>query len=317
MRCTSCHSQIVQGLHVTVTESVCFTCHFKDEKHDGILSPIAGCTKCHEVPVGEIQTTLGGTFDHKRMKNVACAKCHFDTVQGNGDVPRQVCLTCHGEPEKLARYEDHDYLHEWHVTKRKVECFRCHSEIRHGLHPAKVDVGGTCATCHASGHVSAEQLYAGTGGIGVEGSVHEHYKTNVDCVACHDTPPSADVLGKGPAAHRATEQACIACHGKVPQGKPGRLARLQSGLDEQLGEVKAALTKAEAAYAALSEDNDSRADIEALLANARHNYQFVRDAKGVHNPLYAEDLLYKAQDDAEEALKNATRAKQAEGTASE
>ncbi len=30
LRCTSCHAQIVQGSHMTVTASTCFLCHFKD-----------------------------------------------------------------------------------------------------------------------------------------------------------------------------------------------------------------------------------------------------------------------------------------------
>ena len=31
LRCTSCHSQIVQGSHMTVTTTTCFLCHFKDQ----------------------------------------------------------------------------------------------------------------------------------------------------------------------------------------------------------------------------------------------------------------------------------------------
>ncbi len=30
LRCTSCHAQIVQGRHLTVTPSTCFLCHFKN-----------------------------------------------------------------------------------------------------------------------------------------------------------------------------------------------------------------------------------------------------------------------------------------------
>ena len=35
LRCTTCHSQIVQGAHMTVTDVECFICHFyktKDQK---------------------------------------------------------------------------------------------------------------------------------------------------------------------------------------------------------------------------------------------------------------------------------------------
>ena len=40
LRCTSCHSQIVQGQHMTVTPSTCYLCHFKDlplQRRLGIL----------------------------------------------------------------------------------------------------------------------------------------------------------------------------------------------------------------------------------------------------------------------------------------
>jgi len=33
LQCVSCHSQIVQGEHITVTESTCFICHFKESEH--------------------------------------------------------------------------------------------------------------------------------------------------------------------------------------------------------------------------------------------------------------------------------------------
>ena len=32
LRCTSCHSQIVQGDHVAVTKSTCFLCHFQGDR---------------------------------------------------------------------------------------------------------------------------------------------------------------------------------------------------------------------------------------------------------------------------------------------
>ena len=38
LRCTTCHSQIVQGTHITVTEENCFICHFqKGQRAEGLL----------------------------------------------------------------------------------------------------------------------------------------------------------------------------------------------------------------------------------------------------------------------------------------
>ena len=47
LRCTSCHSQIVQGKHMAVTDSTCFLCHFKDEPFN---EGLAACTHCHQIP---------------------------------------------------------------------------------------------------------------------------------------------------------------------------------------------------------------------------------------------------------------------------
>ena len=47
LRCTSCHSQIVQGKHMEVTKSTCFLCHFKDEPFN---EGLAACTHCHQIP---------------------------------------------------------------------------------------------------------------------------------------------------------------------------------------------------------------------------------------------------------------------------
>jgi hypothetical protein len=103
LRCTTCHSQIVQGSHMTVTESVCFTCHFKGHVHERTLDPVGNCTSCHDVPGEPIQVTDTRSFEHAPIvgRGVSCDKCHFDSIQGAGEVPRQVCLDCHGEPERL------------------------------------------------------------------------------------------------------------------------------------------------------------------------------------------------------------------------
>ena len=47
LRCTSCHSQIVQGSHLAVTQETCILCHFKGRP---VGQPIAGCLGCHPSP---------------------------------------------------------------------------------------------------------------------------------------------------------------------------------------------------------------------------------------------------------------------------
>jgi len=136
LRCTSCHSQIVVGTHIEVTESTCFLCHFKGTKNGRELRPIAGCTGCHQPPKGDI---LVGSirFNHEEMlrRGVACEKCHLNVIEGNGEAPRERCFTCHNQPEKLERYPDTPFIHDFHVATHNIECARCHTEIKHQLPP--------------------------------------------------------------------------------------------------------------------------------------------------------------------------------------
>jgi nitrate/TMAO reductase-like tetraheme cytochrome c subunit len=73
LRCTSCHSQIVQGSHMTVTEETCFLCHFKDQPEG---APMNSCTQCHAAPVAEDSTDV--LFDHTTVveRETDCRLCH-------------------------------------------------------------------------------------------------------------------------------------------------------------------------------------------------------------------------------------------------
>lgn len=136
LRCTSCHSQIVVEKHFEVSTSTCFTCHFKGRKNDRDIAAVAGCTGCHELPTREI-TVSSIKFDHAQVvqRGVGCEKCHLNVVEGQGEVLRERCLTCHNQPDRIARYGDKALLHTAHVTVRSIDCTRCHGEIKHRLPP--------------------------------------------------------------------------------------------------------------------------------------------------------------------------------------
>ena len=163
LRCTSCHSQIVQGSHIAVTPTTCFLCHFKNTtpQHSGT----ARCTLCHAIPEKTI-TTAGLSFDHGDVKRFGmdCMACHEGVIKGDGEVPRERCFTCHNDTARLERYGETEFLHRMHVTDHKVECLHCHIEIRHKI-PAREEALSTgcaelpqrrgrtlaaCATCTAA-----------------------------------------------------------------------------------------------------------------------------------------------------------------------
>ena len=144
LRCTSCHAQIVVDKHFEVDRRTCFTCHFKGTKNGRELTPVAGCVGCHETPKGAID--LGVVrLDHQEMvrRGVACQNCHLNVVEGRGEAPRERCVTCHNQAEKVAQYPQTALIHTVHVTDRTVECTRCHSEIKHRLPPRLAAVGAT------------------------------------------------------------------------------------------------------------------------------------------------------------------------------
>jgi nitrate/TMAO reductase-like tetraheme cytochrome c subunit len=165
LRCTSCHSQIVQGQHIAVTESTCFLCHFKETK---LNEGTARCTLCHEIPE-KLITTAGLSFDHADVKRLGmeCTLCHNNVVKGDGDVPQERCYICHNDPARLARLGDVELLHRTHVTEHKVDCLNCHLEIQHKV-PKELEIVATeCQTCHVGGgHSPQRDLYVGIGGKG-------------------------------------------------------------------------------------------------------------------------------------------------------
>src|SRR4030067_308914 len=129
LRCTSCHSQIVQGDHITVTESSCFICHFKASEH----SPqIASCSHCH---VREDLSSERARFNHTIVfeDNFSCDKCHSQIIIGDGSVPRENCYKCHYENDRVDKYNDTDLMHSTHIKSHKIECNQFHLEIQHKI----------------------------------------------------------------------------------------------------------------------------------------------------------------------------------------
>ncbi len=124
LRCTSCHSQIVQDEHISVASSTCFSCHFKNEEPN---EGTAECALCHS-------DLTGAEFNHEPIVKAGmdCLNCHKEPVKGEGGVDQEKCLSCHSEASRFNRIEETTFLHLKHTSENKVECFQCHSQIRHG-----------------------------------------------------------------------------------------------------------------------------------------------------------------------------------------
>jgi nitrate/TMAO reductase-like tetraheme cytochrome c subunit len=300
LRCTSCHSQIVQGQHIAVTDSVCFGCHFMPDATTGKPpANTSNCLLCHGPPKEAIDVA-GKPFVHADYvaRGVACTECHNPVIEGNGKVGRERCHACHGEVGHIERIGETAFLHEKHVAQHKVECFECHDEIRHGLLPL-VSSAATrsdgCGACHVEPHDAARSLYAGRGAVGVADSPSRMFVSRVVCESCHTgrtgfaaTPHSSQVEGGNGHGHQgisrvaaAGEADCIHCHGTAFAGM----------LDEWRGAVGGEIDRLRPLVTELGRKTEGSGDAELLRLQreAWQNFELVDldGSRGVHNPAYA------------------------------
>ncbi len=285
LKCTSCHSQIVQGSHIAVTTSTCILCHFKGQQPN---QGTARCTLCHQTPE-HIVDPEGVGFDHSEVNRygMECQSCHIPARPGEGRVPEERCLVCHNQQERLEKFGDSKLLHDNHVTAHKVECTNCHLEIEHVVprpSPWREDGGtaapaphvevaqGGCNACHDARHSPQRTLYAGLGGKDVEPQSDVMYQAGVRCEGCH-----IDHTGRSATA-KAGEVSCMSCHG------PG-YRKIFILWSDTLAERGGALRRQLDASAPLLDRQGEP------FRNAAANLELVERGRGVHNFAYSLALL--------------------------
>ncbi len=310
LRCTACHSQIVIGTHMTVTDTSCYLCHFKFDR-PAEAERVSDCRLCHkQIPAPEAGSDEG--YDHTRVmdRGVACQECHSDVTRGDGFVPENSCVICHAERARLALYKQatnpadrgHDEavksLHRNHVTDHKIECTQCHQEITHKIAPLRqqATLGLDCASCHPVQHDAARKLYYGVKVAGVSGEPDPMAQARVACRSCHRTHVATK---EGGVAAKAGAAACMNCHGET-YGRT--LAVWAANADAQVGVVQKALGQARRGLSGSRADESKRAEAGKMLAAAGTQLRTVRVGGAVHNVAYAEKLLETARGRVNEAM---------------
>lgn len=281
LHCTSCHSQIVQGTHIAVTENTCFLCHFKDQPPG---RPIAGCIGCHPSPP-TVTSPEGYVIDHAQYvkDRIDCLSCHNQVTHGTGAADEARCVSCHNEPARLAKFNDPTLMHQVHVSQHNIACIQCHTTLEHRVVSLTTNVELDCKSCHSSVHKAQVQLFAGIGGHGVKPTPSAMYTARVSCLACHN---QAAKLAAHDTVHVAGESSCLSCHGiKYANVLPGWQTQMQRKVEL----VAPIVSAAEAAASAMPLVR--RAVADSLLGMARDNLDFVRTGKGAHNIVYADELL--------------------------
>jgi nitrate/TMAO reductase-like tetraheme cytochrome c subunit len=294
LRCTSCHSQIVQGEHITVTESSCFICHFKESEH---YPQISDCNHCHHKE--DLISEKTSKFNHSPVfsNGFECNKCHSNTIIGDGEVPRENCYKCHWETDRLNKYDDTDLMHYTHIFQNKIECNQCHLEIQHKI-VKEIDSISDCLTCHTDYHKAQKILFLGQGGKGTPHPVPNiMLEKGLSCKGCHifHEESGGQVIKSETFTSKA--QACESCHGKG-------FARI---MEEWQISTEIKLTKIRSIYNnALKElektQSPQKEKAKQLLEEAAFNIDIVERGKSVHNVEYSQKLISASFDKVEEAL---------------
>ncbi len=320
LKCVTCHSQIVQGDHLTVTESTCFICHFYGEEQDPAL---ANCNLCHVQMKAKIYINANEhmPFVHKDYldRGVVCGQCHFDVVFGDGHLKDNSCVQCHAEPRILLSRFTSEIIHQEHVTQFKVECFRCHTEIEHGIlrpgiarygdKPAKVrrpaglsgfHYDDNCVKCHSFGkHDAISQMYRGTGAAEVADLPSPMYIAHADCGSCHIYLTESGGTTQTSFRHKYEDviKACSDCHGA---GYDDMAEHWKKLLTEELKRAEDGLGAARREVGA-NRGSAGAAEAAKLLDVAEKNLAFVRAGRGLHNMDYALKVLADCRERAEKA----------------
>ena len=281
LRCTSCHSQIVQGEHIAVTVSTCILCHFKDRPGE---DPVAGCLGCHPSPK-RVVSAKGFVVDHEQYvtDGISCVSCHGNVVTGNGDADPKMCQNCHNEPERFNRYDEVERMHVVHITENKVECQQCHTSIDHRIGALKSTAELDCTACHEQSHEAQRRLYAGLGGHGTPSEPSRMYLARVGCEGCHEKVAKLSAHSNVKVAGDAS---CMSCHGVRYANV---LPSWKRGMDQRVAKVAPVIAQARAALGRAGARQRPVAD--SLLRQAEENLALVTVGKSVHNVAFADQLL--------------------------
>jgi len=297
LRCTSCHSQIVQGSHMVVTETTCFLCHFK--KSDNIdtkeYKKMSDCHTCHHWESVSKEDMKKYRFDHSFVvkNNIDCKKCHQNTIIGDGFVPKENCYNCHFDNARLSKYNDSKLLHNIHITQHKIECMQCHITIQHKIKKLSPDDELDCVSCHTSEH--NEQLTLFSGKI-INKNIHPipnpMYQAGLTCASCHIY--HKDMIGKGK-VDIAKSGSCESCHGKGY----GKLLNLwKESASKKLKIFNNALSNIIDKVKKTRHINNSK--IQSLLATIKNDISFVSNGKAIHNIKYSDEIIKRSY----QSLKN-------------
>lgn len=302
LRCTSCHNQIVQIdpeeslQHMAVNDKSCFLCHFKDA---GEGEAITGCNSCHGIPEKTVMHA-GFEFDHAPYLKleVECKQCHIKIVEGTGAVPKTRCYSCHAErsPEEYKLAD----LHNIHVATNGIDCYKCHSDIKHSNYSMVGALDIQCENCHLRQHNKPKQLYMGIGGKSETDMPSYMFAAQVSCTGCHShITPEGEMLAEQE-KKEANRQSCVNCHG---DNYDLMFDNWLSGSKKALNDFNSVIQTAKADLKNAGGNKKNRQKAQAALSKAQQNYNFILEGRMPHNIQYSLFLMNESIDDFQTAMR--------------
>ncbi len=308
LHCDTCHQNITVGKHFEVTEKVCYLCHFKNTEFN---KGRAKCSLCHEIPTRSLQSQKKESnpdekpITHQSLEKagVSCQSCHYEIIQGNGDVQGQKCFNCHNysfEVEKKAgekKLMHTEHVAGQHVAGQLARCFDCHEPIQHKVTDFLDPVRLNCKACHPDHHRNQRILLTGKGGKGVPVIPSLMFSVNTNCFGCHK---EERIVNGEPVAH-GTGKACAACH----KEKHEKMAKDWKVTTDE--EVKGAKEIEKEALNAIENANgkvpeEILKEAAAIIKEGQGNLYIVEYGGGVHNQKYSVKLLDHAMNRFEDAI---------------
>jgi len=301
LRCTSCHSSIVQGEHISVDTGVCFLCHFKGIAQGQALG---GCPGCHGTPTRVVEHS-GFQFSHDSYLKIGvqCKQCHLRVAEGDGRVEDARCFNCH--VGRLQGKADIFALHRNHVTFNGIECSRCHEKIRHGEVELVKTFEVQCDACHKKLHNYQKEMYMGSGARGVQDTPSRMFSAQVSCDGCHTKEVETRESGisfPGERKLTAERKSCVVCHGKKYDLMLDDWVRESRNLVADLQRI---VSDGENAVGTGRSKSRKISDARSLVADARANLSLLRAGRGAHNIEYAYKILKAGFDQVQAAYKSA------------
>ena len=176
LACSQCHQNNV----FTALDSSCYSCHAKDDAHNGQFGTF--CDACHTT-----SAWLPASFDHAKSgfpltgahATLACSQCHQNNVFTALD---SACYSCHAKDDAHKGQFGTD-CGSCHSTTAWLPATFDHSKTRFPLTGAHVNL--SCGKCHANGVFAG--LFATCASCHADPAFHAGLFTGMSCDQCHNT----------------------------------------------------------------------------------------------------------------------------------